>query len=116
MDKVDVKPACVDPLVPKHKIKFNEPVPTHALLNARHDGNYNFPDLSKHNNWMAKCLTKEKYRKLFSLKTPNGVTIDDIIQTGVDNPGHPFIYTVGCVAGDEVLQFKFLLLCFFDFQ
>ena len=24
-----------------------------------------------------------------------------VIQTGVDNPGHPFIYTVGCVAGDE---------------
>merc|ERR1711955_140611 len=23
------------------------------------------------------------------------------IQTGVDNPGHPFIMTVGCVAGDE---------------
>lgn len=21
--------------------------------------------------------------------------------TGVDNPGHPFIVTVGCVAGDE---------------
>ena len=30
-----------------------------------------------------------------------GFTIDDVIQTGVDNPGHPFIMTVGCVAGDE---------------
>lgn len=27
--------------------------------------------------------------------------MDDAIQTGVDNPGHPFIMTVGCVAGDE---------------
>jgi len=26
---------------------------------------------------------------------------DDVIQTGVDNPGHPFIMTVGAVAGDE---------------
>jgi len=42
------------------------------------------------------------YKRLFKLKTPSGVTIDDCIQTGVDNPGHPFIYTVGCVAGDEV--------------
>merc|ERR1712243_462420 len=34
-------------------------------------------------------------------QTPSGFTLDDVIQTGVDNPGHPFIMTVGCVAGDE---------------
>lgn len=61
----------------------------------------NFPDLSKHNNWMAKCLTPEIYAKYFNKKTPSGFTIDNVIQTGVDNPGHPFIMTVGCVAGDE---------------
>ncbi|XP_027632199.1 creatine kinase B-type [Tupaia chinensis] len=33
--------------------------------------------------------------------TPSGFTLDDVIQTGVDNPGHPYIMTVGCVAGDE---------------
>ena len=33
--------------------------------------------------------------------TPNGYTLDQAIQTGVDNPGHPFIKTVGIVAGDE---------------
>jgi len=33
--------------------------------------------------------------------TPNGYTLDQCIQTGVDNPGHPFIKTVGMVAGDE---------------
>lgn len=27
--------------------------------------------------------------------------MDQAIQTGVDNPGHPFISTVGVVAGDE---------------
>lgn len=27
--------------------------------------------------------------------------MDQAIQTGVDNPGHPFISTVGIVAGDE---------------
>uniref|UniRef100_A0A8C7WGS2 creatine kinase n=1 Tax=Oncorhynchus mykiss TaxID=8022 RepID=A0A8C7WGS2_ONCMY len=41
-----------------------------------------YPDLTKHNNHMAKVLTKDMY-------------------TGVDNPGHRFIMTVGCVAGDE---------------
>ncbi|XP_039251207.2 creatine kinase, flagellar-like isoform X1 [Styela clava] len=60
-----------------------------------------FPDLSKHNNWMAKCLTKEIYEKLKDKKTPKGCTLDSCIQTGVDNPGHPFIYTVGLTAGDE---------------
>lgn len=33
--------------------------------------------------------------------TPGGYTLDQCIQTGVDNPGHPFIKTVGMVAGDE---------------
>lgn len=60
-----------------------------------------YPDFSKHNNWMAKCLTKEIYDELKDKKTPSGYTLDLCIQTGVDNPGHPFIYTVGCVAGDE---------------
>merc|ERR1712038_1337890 len=60
-----------------------------------------FPDLSKHNNWMAKILTKEMYNKLKDLQTPSGYTLDKAIQTGVDNPGHPFIFTVGAVAGDE---------------
>jgi len=60
-----------------------------------------FPDLSQHNNWMAKCLTPDIYFKLKDLKTPSGFSFDQCIQTGVDNPGHPFIMTVGCVAGDE---------------
>ena len=60
-----------------------------------------YPDLSKHNNHMAKCLTPEIFAKIASLKTPNGFTLNQAIQTGVDNPGHPFIMTVGMVAGDE---------------
>ncbi|XP_070559688.1 creatine kinase, flagellar-like isoform X2 [Ptychodera flava] len=61
----------------------------------------NYPDLSKHNNFMAKCLTEDIFNKLADKKTINGYTLDEVIQTGVDNPGHPFIMTVGCVAGDE---------------
>lgn len=68
---------------------------------ARFSAEDDYPELSKHNNWMAKILTPEMYAKLRNKATPNGFTFDNVIQTGVDNPGHPFIYTVGCVAGDE---------------
>jgi len=61
----------------------------------------NYPDLSKHNNVMAKYLTPAMYAQLRDRVTPNGWTLDQCIQTGVDNPGHPFIMTVGIVAGDE---------------
>ena len=50
---------------------------------------------------MAKCLTADMYNRLCTKKTPGGYTLDQVIQTGVDNPGHPFISIVGCVAGDE---------------
>jgi len=60
-----------------------------------------YPDLEKHNNHMAHVLTLEMYKRMRSKQTPSGYTIDHAIQTGIDNPGHPFIMTVGCVAGDE---------------
>jgi len=60
-----------------------------------------YPDFSKHNNWLAKCLTKEMYEQLRDKVTPGGYTFDNAIQTGVDNPGHPHIMTVGCTLGDE---------------
>ena len=54
---------------------------------------------------MASHLTPAIYAKLCDKSTPNGYTLDQAIQTGVDNPGHPFIKTVGMVAGDsEVLE------------
>lgn len=60
-----------------------------------------FPDLRKHNNCMAAALTPAMYARLRDKMTPNDFTLDQCIQTGVDNPGHPFIKTVGMVAGDE---------------
>ncbi|XP_077099840.1 creatine kinase, mitochondrial 2a (sarcomeric) isoform X2 [Siphateles boraxobius] len=60
-----------------------------------------FPDLRKHNNCMSSALTPAIYAKLRDKVTPNNWTLDQCIQTGVDNPGHPFIKTVGMVAGDE---------------
>ena len=60
-----------------------------------------YPDLRHHNNLMAKHLTPRLYGKLREKVTASGFTLDAAIQTGVDNPGHPFILTVGAVAGDE---------------
>ena len=60
-----------------------------------------YPDLKKHNNLMAKHLSPKVYEKLRNKLTKSGFSLDEAIQTGVDNPGHPFISTVGIVAGDE---------------
>ncbi|XP_061785501.1 creatine kinase B-type-like [Nerophis lumbriciformis] len=70
-------------------------------LKMSYSGEQEYPDLSQHNNHMAKVLTLEMYEGLRDKETASGFTLDDVIQTGVDNPGHPFIMTVGCVAGDE---------------
>jgi len=61
------------------------------------------PDLSKHNNFMAEFLRThpELYDKLKNKQTSLGVTLAKCIKTGVDNPGHPHIKTVGLSAGDE---------------
>lgn len=81
----------------------------------------NFPDLSQHNNYLAKCLTPAIYNKLCKLKTQSGFTLDGCMQTGVDNPGHPFIMTVGLVAGDEECyelfsgRYLFRTLCYIVF-
>ncbi|KAF6129382.1 creatine kinase B [Phyllostomus discolor] len=74
---------------------------SHNALKLRFPAEDEFPDLSSHNNHMAKVLTPELYAELRAKCTPSGFTLDDVIQTGVDNPGHPYIMTVGCVAGDE---------------
>lgn len=60
---------------------------THNQLKMKFASDQEFPDLSKHNNHMAKILTPAMYEKLRSKQTPSGFTLDDVIQTGVDNPG-----------------------------
>merc|ERR1719409_2481763 len=59
------------------------------------------PDLSKHSNFMAENLTEEMYNKLKKRATSSGSTLAECMKTGVDNPGHPHIKTVGLVACDE---------------
>ena len=60
-----------------------------------------YPDLEKHNNHMAHCLTEELYKRMITKETKSGFTIDNAIQIGIDNPGNPYDMLVGCVAGDE---------------
>lgn len=60
---------------------------SHNTLKLRFPAEDEFPDLSSHNNHMAKVLTPEMYAELRAKSTPSGFTLDDIIQTGVDNPG-----------------------------
>merc|ERR1719440_1567076 len=59
------------------------------------------PDLSKHSSFMAELLTKDIYDALKDKKTSGGCTLAQCLKTGVDNPGHPHIKTVGLVACDE---------------
>jgi creatine kinase len=61
------------------------------------------PDLSKHNNHCANYLREhpEVYHKYKHAKTDTGVPFAICIKTGMDNPGHPMIMTVGLVAGDD---------------
>ncbi|XP_060709906.1 creatine kinase U-type, mitochondrial-like [Hemiscyllium ocellatum] len=56
-----------------------------------------YPDLQKHNSYMATYLTPDLYAKLHDKSTSSGWTLDQCIQTGVDNPGE----SIGIIAGDE---------------
>lgn len=66
---------------------------THNNFKLNYKVEEEFPDLSKHNNHMAKVLTKDVYAKLRDKQTPSGFTVDDVIQTGVDNPGNVVEFT-----------------------
>jgi len=61
------------------------------------------PDLTNHSSYFADVLRANPalYAQLAGLKTSLGVNLGACIKTGIDNPGHPMIKTVGMVAGDE---------------
>ena len=54
-------------------------------------------------NFFAECMRAqpELYEQLKGKTTKLGVNLGHCIKTGIDNPGHPHIKTVGMVAGDE---------------
>ncbi|EQC41958.1 hypothetical protein SDRG_00807 [Saprolegnia diclina VS20] len=69
-----------------------------ASIDVKPSSEVNYPDFTpKHKSLMAKHLTKELYDKLKDLRTKKGYSLDDAIQTGLDN-AH---LGVGVVAGDE---------------
>jgi len=61
------------------------------------------PDLSQHSNLAAEMLraNPDLWDKMKGLTTSTGVNFAQCIKTGMDNPGHPMIKTVGATAGDE---------------
>jgi len=83
--------------------EYNCPEKNATFLGALDKMPKECPDLSKHNNFMAECLRENKglYAELREKETKLGVTLGHCMKTGVDNPGHPMIKTVGLVAGDE---------------
>lgn len=66
---------------------------THNNFKLNYKVEEEFPDLSKHNNHMAKIVNKDLYAKMRDKQTPSGFTLDDVIQTGVDNPGNVVEFT-----------------------
>ncbi|MFT7801886.1 creatine kinase B-type isoform X1 [Arapaima gigas] len=55
---------------------------THNQMKMKFSPEQEFPDLSKHNNHMAKVLTPDMYKRLRDKQTSSGFTLDDVIQTG----------------------------------
>ncbi len=74
---------------------------THNNFKLNYTVEEEFPDLTKHNNHMALALTKDIYARLRDKQTPSGYTLDDVIQTGVDNPGETTRTTRRCFYQSE---------------
>ncbi|NXF05467.1 KCRB kinase, partial [Smithornis capensis] len=75
---------------------------SHNLLKMKHSPDEEYPDLKVHNNHMAKVLTVDLYKKLRDKQTPSGFTLDDCIQTGVDNPGNGTVRSAACAPSSHV--------------
>ncbi len=80
---------------------YNSQEQIHASNNARRifPTSAEYPDLHLQRNILSRHLTLPLYSKLRNRTTTNGYTLDDAIQTGVDNIGQ--YNTSGVVAGDE---------------
>jgi len=61
------------------------------------------PDLSEHSSLMTDVLRRDPsiYGRLKDRRTQLGVNFASCVKSGMDNPGHPMMKTVGLVAGDE---------------
>ena len=85
----------------ENNLVMGKPIRGILPLSLREICSPSYPDLKSHFNLMSRHLTPPIYHRLSQVKTASGFTIDQAIQTGIDNPGDPFNLTTGCVAGDE---------------
>jgi creatine kinase len=69
------------------------------LSKTNHPTSNEYPNLETNKNIMSRCLNREIYAKLRHKQTSQGFTLDQAIQTGVDNSG--VLSFSGCIAGDE---------------
>jgi len=87
--------------VEKAKAEFLTKAPYEIDINGvKVKLNHNSAGIEKHASCMANNLTEDIYNKLKDRVTANGITLDKCIKTGIENPGHPAIKTVGMCAGD----------------
>lgn len=96
--------AAISTVVYKNFTENNPTLKPHYALNTNYSRSFypasaEYPYIIKNRNIMSRSLTENLYAKLRDLRTPNGFTVDDAIQTGVENSGQ--FSTTGCVAGDE---------------
>ena len=85
----------------ENNLVMGKPIDGILPHSMRENCSSSYPDLKSHFNLMSRHLTPPIYHRLSQVKTASGFTIDQAIQTGIDNPGDPFNLTIGCVAGDE---------------
>jgi len=75
-----------------------------ATERSKFSADDNYPDFSEHNNHMSQCLSKKIYSKLHNKTTPNGFSLDNAIQTGVDNPGSFILLFLGSDNGPTMIK------------
>ncbi|OQR85932.1 creatine kinase, mitochondrial precursor [Thraustotheca clavata] len=114
LEKKLVAGESIDDLIPTERVPnpvIEAPKTTSAAttsIDVKPSNENSYPEFTpKHRSLMAKHLTPELYAKLKDVRTKKGYSLDDAIQTGIDNPH----LGVGVVAGDEecYVLFKDLL-------
>ncbi|KAM9313579.1 creatine kinase M-type [Pholidichthys leucotaenia] len=99
-----VKPPLVYPMETRYRWILESLVPPDPMSKFnqnRQSAEEEFPDLSRNFTLMGRLLTLDMYRKHFDHCTQSGVTFDDVIHPGLEEPevcGGPL--SVGCLAGD----------------
>ncbi|KAM3865343.1 creatine kinase M-type [Diretmus argenteus] len=110
-----IKPPAVFPMEARYRPILESLVPRDPMTLfslKRGSPEEEFPDLGRNSTWMGRILTLAMYRRQFHRCTDSGVTFDDVIRPGLEEPGDASDRSVGCAAGDA---HSYILFCdFFD--